>query len=218
MRSLVLCALIGIASNAFGAIYNATDSGWYDATGFHTPSNLNYFTGQLSGGEYRSFFVFDFTALTTATSATLTINNRGAGASTGAPFVLNLFPVTTATATVTGGGGVPVFTDLGNGTVLGAFTVSTNTAGDVVINLNASGISYLNGLAGGSGVLGMAFAFSGAPDTADHWAFANENFGQFTNSTIRLDVTEVGPVPEPAGVVTVLTGAALLALMRRRRA
>ena len=51
---------------------NFTDSGWYDATGFHDPSNTNYAAGQFLSDEIRNWFVFNLAGITdTILSATL---------------------------------------------------------------------------------------------------------------------------------------------------
>jgi len=62
-----------VVSNAYGAAFssnvtltvisstnlvlNATDTGWYDATGGHSPGNANYIVGNFGGQVYRDWFV-----------------------------------------------------------------------------------------------------------------------------------------------------------------
>ena len=222
-------AALWLAPFAPAAPINATDAGLYEATGTHTPAIDNYLTGVLGGIQSRSFFLFDLAGITggTISDATLTLSNRdttfqglaipGTG---GSPFSLSLFDVTSTIADViAGANGLNVFADLGAGTLLGTLAVPSNAPGNIVIPLNAAGLAYLNGRAGGSVILGLSLA---APGATDQFVFFNEgNAAEFADSTRLLDVTTTTPgataAPEPATCTLMLGALAGLVLLKRSR-
>ena len=143
----------------------AWDQGWYDQTGFHSPSITNYVTGNCCGsGEYRSFYVFDLSGLSgTAVGAILWIYNPASGyLSPDATENLDIWYVSTNYGDLVGGvGGLSAFNDIGSGTPYGGTTVSSMYNGYwVPVILNSNAISDINS-AIGSGDL----AFGGALST-----------------------------------------------------
>ena len=77
---LLVCAFLAAPGSAAVVTVNATDSGWYDDTGFHDPSNINYLVGNPvfspSFVDHHNFFVFDLASISgTVTSAILVLNS-----------------------------------------------------------------------------------------------------------------------------------------------
>jgi hypothetical protein len=206
----------------------ASDSGNYNNAGDHDPGIDNYLTGVLAGVEQRSFFAFNLAGITggSITGASLTLSNRDTSVqgvplpgTAGAPFTLNIFDVTSLFANVVGGlTGAAVFADLGGGTLLGSLALPSNAPGDVIIPLNAAGLTYLNAGAGNNIILGLAIS---APGAADQYLFFNEgNAAEFADSTRLLDVTTATPggaVPEPTTCTLMLGALAGLVLLKRSR-
>lgn len=206
----------------------ASDSGEYDSTGLHTPGVDNYLTGVLAGVEHRSFFVFSLAGISggSITGASLTLSNRDTAVqgvplpgTAGAPMTLNIFDVSSLLANVVGGlSGAAVFADLGGGNLLGSLAIPTNAPGDVVIPLNAAGLTYLNAGAGNNIILALAIS---APGATDKYLFFNEgNAAEFADSTRLLDVTTSTPggaVPEPTTCTMMLGALVGLVLLKRSR-
>src|SRR5581483_9123257 len=145
-------ALLALAThNAAAALVqiNALDTGFYNQNGAHIPTNQTYIAGQFSGVQDRDFFVFDLSGVSgIITAATLNLYNPGnlgpccnGYVSPDASETFTLYDVTTPTATLVAGGTglVPVFDDLGSGTVLGQRQVSAADNDTVIpISLNAA--------------------------------------------------------------------------------
>lgn len=146
----------------------STDRGWYGSTGEHDPVNDNYLTGYSASSaspHTRSFFVFTIPTLganETVVSAELRLTNpsNGYGGSDSSE-TLEIHEVTTPVATlVAGTGGVPVFTDLADGPLLGApVTVpASSSASTVSIPLNSTFAQAVSAASGGSVALGGVLA------------------------------------------------------------
>jgi hypothetical protein len=225
----VAVALFCTALSTPAATINASDSGWYDQDGVHNPAFTTYFTGAIGGLELRSFYVFDLTGLSpgSITGGTLTLSNRDSDVggtplpgTVGSPMTLNLFDVSSLLADVVGGlNGLAVFADLGTGNLLGSLAVANDNPGNVVITLNAAGLTFLNSQAGGTVVIGLALA---APGQADRYIFSNEGSpADFTDSIRRLDLTTLAPpdqgVPEPSTSALMLGAMAGLMAWRKSR-
>jgi len=161
---------------------NATATGFYQDTGSHTAGN--YAAGWYSGGpnELRDYFVFDISSVPgTVDSALLhlssTVTGNSSFSSPDASETFSLFAVSTAANTVSGGsGGIPVFTDLGNGTLYGSRVVNSQIPKLVDISLNASGLAYLNGAT-------SQVVFGGAITTLTKGASSERVFNS-TNATL----------------------------------
>jgi hypothetical protein len=129
---------------------NATDSGWWNDTGFNATTNTNY----IVGFRYNDFFVFSLPVGVSITSATLSIFNPSSGYSSPLPTELyQVGSVSTPIATLTGGGTgqVGIYNALASGTVYGTRLVNAATDGtQVTIPLDAAAIAALNGAEGGS--------------------------------------------------------------------
>jgi large repetitive protein len=217
MHKHLLTGMAAIALSASTAIaatttLNTTDSGWYDNTGFHNPSNQNYFTGDNSGSELRSFFTFDLSSIApTVTSATLRLYNQaGVGyVSPNASETFNLFDVTTPIASLTAGtGGVGAFADLGMGISYGTRVVSAADNGTTIeFTLNAAAIAAINAAAGSS------FALGGALSTLDGVANTEAVFRFSQNPPFIRELVLNNSPTRPAQGVPDAGSTALLALM-----
>ena len=158
-------------------VLNAADSGWYDNTGFHDPTNANYITGDLVGRPHRDWFAFTLPTLTAPIlSAQLKVNTFEYE-SFDASETYQLHEITTAVPTLTAGGSgkTAIYTDLGDGAIYGS-RVFTNADDykSVTINLNAAAISALTAKSG------QAFALGGLLTTLDTTANNEYIFG-FSN-------------------------------------
>jgi len=158
---------------------NATERGWYDDTGYHDPSNTNYFTGKddRAHSPYdRNFFVFDLPDTTEIYEAQLRLWNPDPSPSpsyTSQPY--NLYDVSTPINTLVAGGNglVSIYNDLGSGVHYGGTTITSSPTGSyVTVPLNASFLaaaSAANGnpiALGGVSIDDGVFAYSGGSNWA----------------------------------------------------
>jgi hypothetical protein len=172
-------------------VLNATNTGWYDNSGAHSASNVNYEAGpneSVGNPDHHDFFVFNLAGVTAGiTSATLSIGNASNGYMSDSPFLTySMFDVSTPIGTLiaTQSGRTDIFADLGSGTVYASRTVSAADDGtQVLITLDAAAIAAINAS------IGSQFAIGGA----------------------------VVITPEPAAITLVSMGIAGLVLLRRRR-
>lgn len=198
---------------------NAVDSGWYNSTGAHTPTNTNYIVGQSSGVTYRDWFVFDVPASATpVTSASIAIFNPSNGyASPDANETYKLFDIATPITTLRSGGTglTTIFDDLGSGVEFGSVVITpANNGSLILINLNAAGLAAVQAARGGQLAFGgaitslsgasqqLVFAFSsstlvrtliinGSPEPADWYSLSLDS----EQTALRLETRTVGDGP-----------------------
>ena len=214
---LLLVALLSVASTLSAA--QITLDATYAGTRY---SEGSPFTGGMGAGwcpcdpitEARSALVFDLTGVNgIITSAEVRL---GMGVNSyltpDSSETYNIHEVTSTIAGVTDGfANVPVYTDLGDGTLFGSVVVSAASEGTtVVIPLNAAGLAFLNGKTG-------QIAFGGAVSTLAFGGQMELVFAGLHGSLPRQLVLTVEPtaVPEPSAML--LTGAGLLSLLLSRR-
>lgn len=162
-----------IVSNAYGVAYssnftltvvsstnlvvNTTDTGWYDATGAHSPGNPNYIVGNLSGSTYRDWFVFTIPPLSAPIArAELRVRTYDIFSPTGSE-TYQLRQVATPVATLTAGGNglTGIYNDLGDGPIYAARAfVPVEANRFVSIPLNQTLRSAVAGAAGGTFAMG----------------------------------------------------------------
>jgi hypothetical protein len=140
----------------FSTVVDASDSGWYDSTGFHNPNNRNYIAGEAYG-IYRNFYSFLIPFLNAPIiSAQLAIKTFDYGS--GDPLEhYQLHDVATPTATVLAGGSglTGIFNDLGEGTSFGSRSYTNADDYQIrYIDLNAAAINAISAKIGQTMVLG----------------------------------------------------------------
>ena len=141
----------------------ATDTGWYDNSGYHIPTNTNYIVGDL-GSKYRNWMAFNLPTFTKpVTSAKLQIKAYEYSSADPSE-TYELRDVTTPVSTLTAGGSglTSIYNDLGDGTIYGSrnFT-SADSNQTVTFDLNSALVSALNAKSG------QAFALGGQITTLD---------------------------------------------------
>jgi hypothetical protein len=199
---------------------NATDSGWYDDTGWHEPDNLNYAVGEEVVFIYHNFFVFDLSSVSaTVTSAVINIYSPESppqffdGYQSMDPFeTYVLYDVSTDIAVLTSGPReVAVFEDLGTGTSYGEYDVSAADNGQFVsITLNADALDNINNGAG-------LFAIGGAVSTIDSTPNNEIIFASSGEPSVPAPYLTLTTVPIPAAIWLFGSGLIGLAGLARRR-
>jgi len=175
LLTILATVLAAFPASAQIVTLDAVDSGFYEWTGDHSPSNQNYIAGNTgnSYGEFRDFVVFDLSGVAEPiTAARLELYNPGQVPDGGDGFfsadpseTYVAYEVTTPVATlVAGGAGLTgVFDDLGGGLVLGSVDVSAADNGAVVqVPLNADALTALNGAGGLWAVGGTLVTMTGS--------------------------------------------------------
>lgn len=155
----------------------ATDTGWYNNSGFHNPSITNYLVGDYNF-KYRNWMAFNLPTFTTpVTSAKLQIKAYQYS-SADLSETYELRDVTTPVSTLTAGGSglTSIYNDLGGGTIYGSrrFTGADSNQ-TVTIDLNSALVSAINAKSG------QSFALGGQITTLDGIDNSEYIFG-FSNS------------------------------------
>ena len=213
VRVLALMFIFAGHLRADTIMLNAVDSGWYNNSSGHSPTNENYFAGQLSsypGREYRNFFVFDLSSVTDIViAATLRLDSGSYGGNDSSETYC-LYNVTTSIADLRNdtGGLSTTFADLGSGILCGEREIfSTEENSIIAIELAPAGLSYLNNASG-------LIAFGGRVTTIGTPAAYNEYVFGGTGGSSTTGLV-VHTIPEPATVC--LLGLGSLVLIRHRK-
>lgn len=187
----VVLTLIGVPQKT--VTLNAVDTGWYDSTGFHDPSNPNYLAGQDSLNTdtnlFRNFFVFNAPVSTNSIiSAELIINDYICSSPNGRETYV-LYDVTNAISALEAGGSglTNIYNDLGEGGVYGIRTVSTNeTSERAIIPLNYGFINALSAAAGGQIALGGTITTLEPTNGHNQYVFGFSFGGNPTDVQLRV--------------------------------
>ena len=191
------------------------DTGVFGTGGAGTPAG-NYLTGEhtsFSGpNEYRSFFIFDLTAVTDSiVSATFEVS-AGSQNLTDPTESLSLFAVSSSLASLSAGtAGVAGFADLGSGTVYASRTFDGSEPvflPPTAIALNAAAVADLNAA---TTLFGFGGALTTISGTAEQNIFGGTGAGYVTRLVLE---TVPAAVPEPASLL--LLGSGALGLVARR--
>ena len=203
-----------VARAATIAISNS-DSGWYDDTGFHDPSNQNYIAGQyVFDGEtftQNNFFTFDLASLAGQTVISAKLQLFAYEVSSDGNY--RTFNVTTPIASLTAGGSglVATYVDLGGGPLYGQTGVTMAQSNTLItFDLNATAVAAINAGIGSMFAIGGSYIGNGGTD--------DYTFG-FSDFDLRNQlIVETERVAVPDGGITVgLLGGALMALGALRR-
>ncbi|MFM6203718.1 MAG: Calx-beta domain-containing protein, partial [Dolichospermum sp.] len=211
--NLAASATVSIADNDTGGTItlNAADTGWYDSTGFHGPTNTNYFAGDdnVSPKLFRNWFTFNLPTLTAPIiSAQLRVNTYDYD-SPQTSETYQLQEVTTAVPTLTAGGSgkTAIYADLGDGATYGSRTYTNADDNQFrTIDLNAAAISALTAKSGQAFALGGLLTTLDTIDNSEYvFGFSNGNVGDvqlvLNTGTVTPVVTVVANDPnagEPA--------------------
>ncbi|MEQ8667669.1 MAG: hypothetical protein RIC12_00765 [Pirellulales bacterium] len=172
--TLVLALLLTCTANA-QLTRLAVDNGFYQS-GLHNPLNMNYFTGQITGTQTHSFFVFDVPdAGGSISSAMLRIPTYDV-VTADAFESLGVFDVTTDLgALLDGTGGLAAYDDLASGVAFGAADIpGTKPPTFIEVPLNAEAIHQINN---GSGAFALGAALTSIDGPDDQYAFAFSRTG-----------------------------------------
>jgi len=234
VRSAIALGVIGLsvsAANAQLLTSNSVDRGSYTDAGDHNGTGDSYLTGfdSFDGTQYRSFFVFDIPTLTgtdTYTSATLKLFNGGtstpnAVGMAGRTFTISSIATDINTLRNGGTGLTSIYNGLRGGTDYGSITFATNpTNGSYLsFNLNAAGLSAINGAAGNQIAFGGSFDVNNT--TTDQYVFGFSGSGTAGDGKTRLDLVVnnfVAPEPSTFALLSMAPiGIGIVARRLRRR-
>ena len=115
----VVLTLWGVPGNT--VTLNAVDSGWYDNTGNHAPSNPNYLVGRVGANTYNDWFVFNVPVFSGSIFSAELILNCYTDVSPYGQETYLLRQVTTSISALeaSGSGLTNIYNDLGDGGIYG---------------------------------------------------------------------------------------------------
>lgn len=152
-------------------VINSANRGWYNNSGNHTASNPNYLVGDLGGGFYRDFFVFNLPALSSQLmDAQLLVNSYTIESPDGVE-TYQLYDVTNSITVLTNNasGATGVYADLGSGAVYGGRNVYVSESGLILgIPLDRGFLAAALGNSGGRIALGGALASLNSSPTNEY--------------------------------------------------
>ena len=196
------CAAILVCGSAFADNFalSAIDRGWYNNSGLHSPTNMNYVTGEFIGQEYRNWFVFDLSNISQEILLIqfIALNPSGDNSGYVSPDpteTYSIFDVSTEINLLTSGNaGIEAFDDLATGNVYASQVASQEDNGTyLTIMLNE------NALADANKAIGGLWAIGGLLTTIDLKTEDIEQLFSATNNGILNDtfilVITANPIP-----------------------
>jgi hypothetical protein len=207
----IILLLICTVAQATQIVLNASDTGWYDSTGFHDSGNKNTHAGMPSGPgssiSERNYMVFDLTSIfEVITSASVTMYNDPEN-DTGITFYLGTVTTPISTLEASQFGAIGIYNDLAANTVLASITTVSGYNTFTVLPI---ALSYLQAAEG------SFFAIGGHSlnDSGHSFGF---NAGIETDPTYYQLTINYSPVPEPATLALFSLGLAGMAFGKRRK-
>jgi len=162
--------------NGGDTVLDATNTGWYDQTGFSENAG-NYIAGVCGSSDAcvgdnldaNDYFVFDLSDVSGAiTSAELSIGNPTSGYISPNPSeTFNVWDVSTPISTLIASntGQVGIYNDLGSGNLYGSTSVSLADDGNqVLVNLGAQALADIQAAEGNSFAVGGEVDPAGVPE------------------------------------------------------
>lgn len=209
-----LCLTSATAARATTIAISNSDSGWYDDTGFHDPTNANYVAGQYVLGNdtftQNDFFTFDLSSLAGQNVVSAKLQLFAYDISSDGNY--RTFNVTTPIASLTAGGSglVGTYADLGSGPLYGQTGVTMAQSNTLItFDLNAAAVAAINAGVGGMFAIGGSYIGNGS---TDDYVFGFSDFDLRNQLIVETDKA----VPD-GGVTVSLLGGALMALGALRR-
>ncbi|PNJ93931.1 hypothetical protein CEP13_11520, partial [Cylindrospermopsis raciborskii C03] len=207
-------ATVSIADNDTSSTItlNATDTGWYDSTGYHEPSHINYGVGDSNSSDaklYRNWFSFNLPTLNAPiVSAQLKLKTFDyESLHTNETYELREVTTSIPILIAGGNGKTAIYTDLGDGTVYGS-RVYTNADDNLhrTIDLNGAAISALTAKSGQAFALGgLVTSLDGIDNTELVFGLSNPVSGDvqlILNMGSALPVITVAATDANAGEIT----------------
>ena len=200
---LLTCLCFTQTNGQTSTTIDATDTGWYDDSGFHNVANTNYITGtivDLQGNKtfHRSFASFDLSSYSGRLESAvmrLFLPAGGGYLSADPSEIFSLFDFSgNIDDLLDGNGGIAAYSDLGDGASFGSQVVSDADKNDFVeVMINPVGLAAIEASMGGRVVIGGALTSIDNSATTSEWVF-----GLSGDPLPSLVLTTI---PEPSGVM-----------------